>query len=397
MSNFRCSNTVPCRGDLCCSVDGYCSSSANACDKAAGCLNGCSKIPNPHQCTGRVTVAADVFPSTRSNTTGTVPLMVASKLNYKNSTACGASGTDYALQPCDLVDLMGGAVACPYCLYYYDAIREAVEAYDLATLDPCTKRGAPRLAAFLAQLRHETAALATLFQPADGGAGGIHMIPLHFAAAVAQIPRLRDAVRTEPVYRDLTQADWDSMATNATMQRLIGNLIQRPEHAFLAAGWWFTRAAAERLDPKCGDLRRAADDGLGVKINETAGTGYYEVSRCIFGSLNDAGLAQRVSYYQSARALTDQYSPSYVRVPPTPDATGYTLTPASVAGIVVAAVMVLAVVGYAGARYRKARRERMARLAFLAASRVKDSKTSGLHLITQRTGILTMQDRIAEA
>ncbi|KAJ3362359.1 hypothetical protein GGF32_006194 [Allomyces javanicus] len=314
MSTFQCSATRPCRSDLCCSADGYCSSTAAACDRAAGCQSGCKLIPSPTACQTQVTVPD--FQSTLFNPisrTGTTSVLAPNGALRPAGASCVP--TNYALAPCDLVDAMGGAASCPYCLFYYDAVREAFEAYDFATLD-CALAGSKRAAAFLAQMRHETGYLRTLYQPLDGGSGAFHVIPMHFPALIAGIPRLAAAVAAELPWTNVNEIA-NSVTSNSTLQRMLGLIIQRPEHAFLTAGFWLTEAAAARLDSRCGDLRVRADEGIGVYNGEDHSTGYYEISRCIFGSLrDDYGLTQRVQAYKDIAKYTTQYSASYVRTPP---------------------------------------------------------------------------------
>ncbi|KAI9222786.1 hypothetical protein BC828DRAFT_396474 [Blastocladiella britannica] len=356
MSNFRCSATSPCHADLCCGFDGYCTTTATACSVSKGCISGCKSIPDPGTCSTQISPAgftSSLYP--QLNVTDTTTPLAPSLVS--GSSSCNT--TTYALQPCDLVDLMGGATACPNCLYYYDRVREAIEAYGMSQYVGCTVPGTgtgSRLAAFAATLRHETAELGTLFQPLDGGSGGIHMLPVHFQVAAAGIPRLADALTAEfgpmdPVWTQIA-------AGNTTAQRMVGNLVMRPEHAFLTVGWWFVAGAQSVLSDGCTDLRRDADGGLGSGSSDTAASGFYKVSRCVFGTLKDEGLSQRITYYKQASAIANVYSPTFTRNPtvtPTPDPSdsGATLgvTLGSIAGVII-------VLGLAGMLYMKRRSRR---------------------------------------
>ncbi|KAI9221648.1 hypothetical protein BC828DRAFT_422212 [Blastocladiella britannica] len=335
-----------------------CTTTATACSVAKGCISGCKSIPDPGTCSTQISPTGFTSPLyPQLGATDTTPAMAPTTVSFASSGSCSGTST-YALQPCDLVDLMGGAAACPNCLYYYDRVREAIEAYGMSQYVGCSVPGTgtgARLAAFMATLRHETAALGTLFQPLDGGAGGIHMIPANFQAAAAGIPRLADALTAE--FGPMATL-WTQIARgNTTAARVVGNVVMRPEHAFLTVGWWFVSGAQSVLAGGCADLRGDADLGLGTGTSDNAASGFYKVSRCVFGTLADEGLAQRVSYYKQASAVANAYSPSYTRTPPTTPTTS-TPTPTLAAtdsgatlgvtiGSVAGAILVLALGGMA--------------------------------------------------
>jgi len=145
-----------------------------------------------------------------------------------------------------------------------------------------------RRAGFLAQVRHETAGLTTFYQPLDGGAGAIHMLPANFRIACEDEPEIRDAfVRSFGSCRGGSDLD-------------AGRLLANPRLAFLTGAWWMAQGGAKILGGPCGDLRPVLDQGLG---GQNPLSGYYLVSRCIFGGNFDAGLAQRVRYYDLARRV----------------------------------------------------------------------------------------------
>jgi len=147
-----------------------------------------------------------------------------------------------------------------------------------------------RMAGFLAQVRHETAGLTTLYQPLDGGAGVIHMLPANFRAACEDVAEIKLAFFLR----------FGLAGCKGGTDYQAAQIIQQPRIAFLTGGWWFAKGSQKILGGPCGDLRKSLDQGLGT---QNPLTGYYLVSRCIFGGNVDAGLAQRVSYYQTARAV----------------------------------------------------------------------------------------------
>ncbi|GBG82692.1 hypothetical protein CBR_g36222 [Chara braunii] len=201
------------------------------------------------------------------------------------------------LTECQLRTIMGGA--CPNCKYYYPHLVKAMERFDLNCPD--------RIAAFLAQVRHETGGLGTLFQPSDCGAGGIHMIPSNFPSFLSGEGALADLVAQFQQY-GLSAIPEASLAlgTPCTGQKLCASkLVQLPENAFVTAAWWFATGARKNMAHLgCQDLRLDADAGLGTA---SPPTGFYQISQCIYGdiTLPGCGMAQRVQYYNDALAVTN--------------------------------------------------------------------------------------------
>lgn len=180
-------------------------------------------------------------------------------------------------------------------------IQTALNQYDMKT--PL------RIAAFLAQVRHETAGLTSFYQPADNGAGAIHMLPANFRIACAGIPSLRQAFAN--TFSSCASSDKCSCGTDVAA----GQVVSQNAYSFLTGAWWFVQGSKEIMGwTSCGDLRVNADQGLGSP--GSPGTGYYEISRCIFGNGADAGLAQRISYYRLAVSVMLPGSPIGSATPP---------------------------------------------------------------------------------
>ena len=176
-----------------------------------------------------------------------------------------------------LQTIMGGSSQCTNCARYHGEIVRAMELYDL--------NSPKRAAAFLAQVRHETAHLRTLFQPLDNGAGALHMLPQNFPALIRDVPGLQKVFDQElPHWQPGSGKDEEA-----------GRIIQRPEWTFISGGWWFKQGAKQVLGAgQCQDLRPIADQGDHAKI-----------SQCIFGFNQDPGRVQRQNYYDLARSTLD--------------------------------------------------------------------------------------------
>ncbi|PRP74011.1 hypothetical protein PROFUN_16455, partial [Planoprotostelium fungivorum] len=68
---------------------------------------------------------------------------------------------------------------------YINDLNDVLKKYNLNT--------PKRMAGFLAQVRHETAGLTTFYQPIDGGAGAIHMLPANFRIAREDVAEIKSA------------------------------------------------------------------------------------------------------------------------------------------------------------------------------------------------------------
>jgi len=165
----------------------------------------------------------------------------------------------------------------------YDYINDVNDVLKMYQLDTPI-----RMAGFLAQVRHETAGLTTFYQPLDGGAGAIHMLPANFRIACQDVAEIRDAFSRR----------FGGAGCNGGNDQEAGQVIQNPRLAFLTGAWWMAQGSQKILGGPCGDLRPVLDQGEG-----SPGSGYYLVSRCIFGGNFDAGLAQRISYYHIAKQV----------------------------------------------------------------------------------------------
>jgi len=228
-----------CAPGLCCSQYGYCGTDSNYC--GAGCREGC---PNGGGGGG------------------------------------GGGGNGGALTADTLRAIMQNNL--PY--DYINDVNDVLNQYQLNT--PI------RMAGFLAQVRHETAGLTTFYQPLDGGAGAIHMLPANFRIACQDVPEIRNAFAQR----------FGGAGCNGGNDQEAGQVIQNPRLAFLTGAWWMAQGSQKILGGPCGDLRGALDQGEGGP-----GSGYYLVSRCIFGGNYDAGFPQRLAYYHIARQVLVGY------------------------------------------------------------------------------------------
>ncbi|KAL7750350.1 hypothetical protein RI367_004123 [Sorochytrium milnesiophthora] len=329
--SVTCSATQLCPNNLCCNAQGWCTSTADACSAAAGCQSQCRTIPSPASVCNATSTAVT------AQSLGSSALQAQQKLQMEQLQAVtepyfGKSLTidpivdavrdanctyRYELQPCELLEIMGGPDECPYCMYYYEHIKEATQMFDL----DCPIR----LASFLGQIRHETMNLQRLWQPIDNGAGAIHIIPANFHLVIKGVPRLLNDFSKE--FPQLSP-DLPGIAGNLVQQIDIAAFLMRPEHAFLTAGWWYVQGASTVLSQNgCEDLRIPADVGLGEQsdipiivsgVPRMPTSGFFEVARCIFGDGPDPGLAQREQYYVEARNVTDGFKPQ-PHPPGTPD------------------------------------------------------------------------------
>ncbi|KAI9217467.1 hypothetical protein BC828DRAFT_391094 [Blastocladiella britannica] len=390
-SNSTTTGSAPCPPGLCCSTTlGYCTSSADACDPSGGCASGCSDKTAytsdwAKSCPPAPKIDADlraaILASISAQPTGpTVRLAARGDGNHhhrggngdhpevfevdgnKAASAPGNSGstsssarnltaslvaklpkvscdTTVQLTACDLANIMGGPALCKYCNFYVGPINQALASAGMA----CPSR----IAAFLAQMRHETQHLDKLWQPADNGAGtvslyticvlriethtattrigSLHLIPNNFHTAINDLPQLYDDVLAY-LPQQLLSSDPASSAslrrinikllgaalqTNGPLQQLLASVVARPQNAFKAGTWWFAKGAKKTLGFQgCGDLRSDSDAGLGLPGDASNDpSGFFRVSQCIFGGMADAGLGQRIDYYLDALPVAAQLKP----------------------------------------------------------------------------------------
>ncbi|PRP73875.1 hypothetical protein PROFUN_16493 [Planoprotostelium fungivorum] len=230
-----------CAGGLCCSQWGYCGTGNDYC--GSGCRQNCG--------------------SSSSSSSG-------------GSSSGGGGGGNGVITKDQLRRVMENNL--PY--DYINDLNDVLKKYNLNT--------PKRMAGFLAQVRHETAGLTTFYQPIDGGAGAIHMLPANFRIACEDVAEIKSAF-TKKFGSCRGGSDRDA-----------GALLGNPRLAFLTGAWWMAEGSRKILGGPCGDLRPVLDQGLG---SQNPLSGYYLVSRCIFGGSYDAGLAQRVKYYNTAKKV----------------------------------------------------------------------------------------------
>jgi len=198
---------------------------------------------------------------------------------------CGMPDHRYSLTECDLMALMGNE-CCDHeganlCSQYLDAILTNLESYNLN----CPAR----IAGYLAQIRHETASLQTMFQCRDNGAGAIHMIPVNYRVACEQLPNLKAAF----VARYGT-----SLGCNGGADPEASQIVSCPNFAFETAGWWMSGGGSVcPNDVLVDELDKCATVG-------TDDSGFRKVSRCILG-VSDPG--QRDQFYLDALALARDF------------------------------------------------------------------------------------------
>eukprot|EP01029_Cantina_marsupialis_P028800 TRINITY_DN778016_c0_g1_i1.p1 TRINITY_DN778016_c0_g1~~TRINITY_DN778016_c0_g1_i1.p1 ORF type:complete len:311 (-),score=103.95 TRINITY_DN778016_c0_g1_i1:501-1433(-) len=198
----------------------------------------------------------------------------------------------YTLTEQNLKDIGGCTTGCDG---FVSPVNTALSKYNL----DCPKREA----AFLAQIRHETAGFTSFIQTADDGAGAIHMLPANFRYACRKIPEIEEAFKTR--FTTCTKADSCECGEDSEAAQLIAE----PDFAFLTAAWWFDSGSAELLGKtECADLGSDADIGLGVWGPPQ--TGYNLISYCIKPDDNPASLTQRNQYYDDAWAIAKDWETS---------------------------------------------------------------------------------------
>ncbi|KAJ3366105.1 hypothetical protein GGF31_008172 [Allomyces arbusculus] len=137
-----------------------------------------------------------------------------------------------------------------------------------------------RFAVFIGQIAHETARLTVFQQPADGGAGAIHMIPANWPYAFAGL--------------NLPFSATDSAANLATMLD--------PKVMYRMAAWWFVDGAATIMGRRCAGMATWADQ-LDPNADLTTGANRAVLDQsnsCLFGLGFDNGANQRYNYIQTA-------------------------------------------------------------------------------------------------
>ena len=169
----------------------------------------------------------------------------------------------------------------------------------------------PRMAAFIATVMHETDLFRTFIQPIDNGTGSIHLIPANQIVACENIPLmsvLLQATSCPPGSADACICNPDALMT----------MVESTRFAFVTGAWYIAQGAQIILGPShgCYDLLSVADSGIG-SVDQSCLTnppssiypaacqlsGFYFISYCVFGSLDDVGLNQRIFYYKVARAV----------------------------------------------------------------------------------------------
>jgi len=164
-----------------------------------------------------------------------------------------------------------------------------------------------RIAVWLSQVRHETASLTVYHQPADNGAGSLHMIPANWGYACKAIPEVKQAFASKfsgcgncECTAGMATDPFGAAATKAALE-----IFSMPDVTFLTGAWWFAEGA--KIPgifgwKGCGDLRSDSDKGLGGRgSGDCKHSGYHQVTCCVFWTIDgSAGLQQRIAYYNTA-------------------------------------------------------------------------------------------------
>jgi len=164
-----------------------------------------------------------------------------------------------------------------------------------------------RIAVFLAQVRHETAGLTVFHQPADNGAGSLHMTPSNWLYLCQGVPEIKQAFSSK--FPNCGNCECTTtMASNqfsADTTKAAVEIFADPNIAFLSGTWWFATGAGLQATlgwKGCGDLRLDSDVGLGGPgPSDCHHTGYYQVTCCVFWTIgSSSGMTQRIAYYEVA-------------------------------------------------------------------------------------------------
>jgi len=185
---------------------------------------------------------------------------------------------------------------------FADAINSATARFSMNTR--------PRVLAFLAQVRHETAGLTSFHQPADNGAGSLHMIPANWGEACNGVSDIKDAFNKR--FPNCANCECtvamasDPFGADATAAAV--DIFGQPNLAILSGTWWFAFGAGIQSIfgwKGCTDLRLDADAGMGGPgASDCKHTGFYQITCCVFYTITgSAGLPQRITYYKLADSV----------------------------------------------------------------------------------------------
>ncbi len=169
----------------------------------------------------------------------------------------GLTSISFSRFACVMTSSMNGLGGCRNendCIPFYTPMYNAMKTYNLTSSDS-------KVAAFVATVYHETDILRTFYQPLDGGAGAIHMIPNNLRLACSRVPSFTSAIVnyiTGPCLdSNLCQCAADSQLSTAVEESM--------EITFDTAGWFFPNGAALIYGSDvCLALDVAADFGLGA-------------------------------------------------------------------------------------------------------------------------------------
>jgi len=156
-----------------------------------------------------------------------------------------------------------------------------------------------QIAAFLAQVRHETNGL-QIFLSIDG-AGALHMLPADIRVACYDLPEIKASFAEKFV-----NCTRDSPCDCGTDLEAASVLLV-PKYAFDTAAWMFSRGAAILRGPKCANLKQVADQGLGDSVGDVM-SGFHLITKCIHGYDNTEALDERIQYYKDALAIVNSWS-----------------------------------------------------------------------------------------
>jgi len=219
----------------------------------------------------------------------------------------------------------------------------------------------------LSQVRHETAAMTVFFQKLDNGAGFLHLIPNNWKAACLAVPEIASAFGS---FRSGC-GDCSCVAALAALPVTSPDQINAAQTIFgnnklvaaLSGAWWFDAGAIGAFGWKgCSQkLKYYCDQGKGAAgSSDCTHTGNYQLTCCIFWTINEAnlsGLTQRNQYYDAAVAYAKSawgYSAADAE-----EITQYRMNPGVNAGIAIGCIVgIVALIVVIVALYLK-RRQRL--------------------------------------